>query len=269
MKPYFLLLLFFSIFCASSFAQDVSKLTAEDKTALENIIVEKYYVSDSLNSLDSILPKGSVTYRIYVDLKPNYTLQLIYGDERHPLTIQTSTRFYNNIECGAVIGYNVHYLKLNNSSFALDSWITINSASNQYAGVLLKEDVNGSVLKRKSFEKADGLTTGNLPLIKPFNLDINFFDNDTTASVFTTNDGGWAAISGIKSGCVGPTADNKILIAQLTTDGEISFQLNMQLGTPSGEFLKFVWKDAEVLTGEFLSTNLCFPAKNNHQQNLK
>jgi hypothetical protein len=261
MKRYSLFVFSFCILCTSLFAQDVSKLTAADKTALEGIIVEKYYVSDSTDGNDSLLPKGSITYRIYADLKPNYSLQLIYGDDRHPLTIKTSTKFYNDPEVGAVIGYNVHYLNINEKAFALDSWLTINSASSQYAGVLLSEDKDGSVLKRRTFEKADGLTQGNLPMIKPFNLDLNFFNNDTTASVFTTDNGGWAAISGVKSGSMGPTPDNKVLIAQLTTDGILSFQLNMQLGTPSGEFLKFVYKDAEVLSGEFNCAALNFPQK--------
>ncbi len=249
------------ILCSTLFAQDLSTLSAEDKSALEGIIVEKYYTADALDSIDAKLPKGSVTYRIYADLKPNYSLQLIYGDTRHPLSIKTTTKFYNNPLCGAVIGYNVHYLALNEDNFAFDSWITINSASSQYAGVLLTEDTDGSVLKRRTFEKADGLTQGNLPMIKPFNLDINFFDNDTSAAAFAVNDGGWAAISGVKSGSVGPTAENKILIAQLTTDGVISFDLNMQLGTPDGNFLKFVYKDAEPLEAEFLFAPLTLAEK--------
>lgn len=255
MKSSLLFVMLFCALCSTLFAQDFSKLTAEDKSALEGIIVEKYYVADSLDNIDSLasrLPAGSITYRIYADLKPNYTLQLIYGDNRHPLSIKTTTKFYNNTECGAVIGYNVHYLKINKPNFAFDSWLTINSASSQYAGIPLQEDNNGSILNHRNFEKRDGFMPGNLPMIKPFNLDINFFDNDSTASIFTTDNGGWAAISGVKSGSMGPTPGNKILIAQLTTDGDISFQLNMQLGTPSGEFIKFVYKDAEILDGEFL-----------------
>lgn len=261
MKQHLFIAQLLCILCSTLFAQDLSTLSAEDKSALEGIIVEKYYTADVLDSLDAKLPKGSVTYRIYADLKPNYFLQTIYGDTRHPLSIKTTTKFYNNPHCGALIGYNVHYLTLNDDNFAFDSWITINSASSQYAGVLLTEDTDGSVLKRRTFEKADGFTQGNLPMIKPFNLDINFFDNDTTASHFTTDNGAWAAFSGVRSGASGPTADNKILIAQLTTDGVLSFDLNMQLGTPEGNFLKFVYKDAEPLEAEFLFAPLTLAEK--------
>ncbi len=269
MKQHLFIAQLLCILCSTLFAQDLSTLSAEDKSALEGIIVEKYYVSDLLDTNDAKLPKGSITYRIYADLKPNYSLQLIYGDTRHPLSIKTTTKFYNNRECGAVIGYNVFYLNLNNPNFAVDSWLTINSASSQYAGVMLSEDSNGSLLKNKKFEKADGFVSGNLPVIKPFNIDLNFFDNDTTASVFSTDDGGWAAISGVMSGSKGPTASNKILIAQLTTDGVISFDLNMQLGTPEGNFLKFVYKDAEPLEGEVLFAPLSLIEKEIEKKSKK
>lgn len=261
MKQHLFIAQLLCILCSTLFAQDLSTLSAEDKSALEGIIVEKYYTANALDSIDAKLPKGSVTYRIYADLKPNYFLQTIYGDTRHPLNIKTTTKFYNNRECGAVIGYNVYYLNLNNPNFAVDSWLTINSASSQYAGVMLSEDSNGSLLKNKKFEKADGFVSGNLPVIKPFNIDLNFFDNDTTASHFTTDNGAWAAFSGIRCGASGPTASNKILIAQLTTDGVISFDLNMQLGTPDGNSLRFVYKDAEPLEGEVVFTPLSLVEK--------
>ncbi len=241
-KILFIIISFFSFH-----AQAQNGLTNTDKSALEGIIVEKYFIADSSDYNDTLnpLPKGTITYRIYVDMKPDYTLQLVYGNEKHPLTIQTSTQFYNNADCGALIGYNVNYLKVNRSTFALDSWLTINSASNQYAGILKSEDADGSVLNRHSLNKTDGFTQGNLPVIKPFNIDLNFFNNDTNASLFSTNNGGWAAITGVKSGSKGPTVENRVLIAQLTTDGKLSFDLNIQIGTPSGGAVQFVSKHAE------------------------
>jgi hypothetical protein len=66
---------------------------------LEDIIVEKYYISDAndatVNSAGGVLPVGSVTYRIFVDMLPNYILQSVYGDPNHELRIQTSTLFFN------------------------------------------------------------------------------------------------------------------------------------------------------------------------------
>lgn len=248
MKGLYLFPFFIFASCVAFQAQQKSELSKADKSALEGIIVESYYVSDSADYVDSlgdVLKSGAITYRIYVDMKPDYTLQLIYGSQKHPLSIQTSTTFYNNADCGALIGYNVNYLKINRGKYALDSWITINSATNHYAGILKSHDKDGSIIERHSLNKADGLTNGNLPTIKPFNLDMNFFDNDSNAVVFSTTNGGWAAISGVKSGVKGPTTDNRVLIAQLTTNGILSFELNVQLGTPSGGVVNFVAKNPE------------------------
>jgi hypothetical protein len=89
--------------------------------------------------------------------------------------------------------------------------------------------------------KIDGLTKGVLPDFRIFKLDLGFFNNDTTASCFSTFDAAWAALGGVK----GPTAENKVLIAQLTTNGNLTFELNVQLGTPSGRFIQFVAKNPE------------------------
>jgi hypothetical protein len=243
-----------------------AKPTENDKKALEGVIVEKYYAADAedyQNHDDSIyvrshrkkhhggrmhinhaeLDKGSVTYRIYIDLKPDYWLQVVYGAPHHPLTVKTTTRFYNNTVCGGSIGYNMNIHNLNDDNCLLDSYFTMNSACNMYAGVLLTEDKDGSVLTRKAFSKADGLTNGNLPQIKPFNMDFGFWNNDSNATVFTTENGGWAGLSGIKAGAKGPTPENRILIAQLTTNGKPSFELNIQIGTPAGGTVRFVAKD--------------------------
>src|ERR1051325_3917740 len=85
-------------------AQVNEPLTATDKSALENIIVEKYYVAEETDYADisgGVLPKGSVTYRIYVDLKPGYNLQMVYGDKKHELFIRSTTTFFNNVKNGS------------------------------------------------------------------------------------------------------------------------------------------------------------------------
>src|SRR5689334_21539799 len=70
---------------------------------LENVIVEKYYVSTSADSIGSsgILHAGSVTYRIFVDMLPGYNFQAHYGVPGHALTVQTSTSFFNNEDFGS------------------------------------------------------------------------------------------------------------------------------------------------------------------------
>ena len=49
---------------------------SQTPAGLDSIIVEKYYISDlndkSVDATGGVLPVGSVTYRIYVDMKPGY-----------------------------------------------------------------------------------------------------------------------------------------------------------------------------------------------------
>ena len=217
--------------------------TYNDSLALEDVIVEKYYIADSTDYADttgSILPQGSVTYRIFIKMKPGYSLQLVYGNQKHELYIKTTTIFYNNQECAALTGFNIDPRKINKNTIALDSWITMGAATRLHTGILKSEDRDGSIISRASLTKADGLTKGELPNFKIFNLDLNFFNDPKNASVFSTNNGGWAAPGGVK----GPTNENQVLIAQLTTNGKLSFELNVQIGTPTSGYIQFVSKNA-------------------------
>jgi hypothetical protein len=227
-------------------AQENYILSHLDSLALENVIVEKYYVSDTNDYTDSTLnaiPKGAITYRIFIDMKPGYSLQVVYGDVKHELFLRTSTKFFNDNACYAETGFNIDAKKLHIGTVALDSWITMGAASRLHTGIPRAEDNDGYsfITNRGSLSKTDGLTKGNLPDFKLFNLDLSFFRNDSTASDFSTNNGAWAALGGVK----GPTPVNRVLIAQLTTNGKLSFGLNVQLGTPTGDYIQFVAKNPE------------------------
>ena len=225
-------------------AQDKFVITHEDSLALENVIVERYYVADSADSADTIggiLPKGSVTYRIYIDMKPGYSLMMVYGDKKHDLFLNTTSVFFNNLYCLAMTGFNIHNKEINQNTVALDSWITLGAASRLHTGILRSDDTDGSILKRASLLKSDGLTNGTFPTFKTYNLDMSFFKDNKNASLFSTNNGGWYCLEGVK----GPTADNRVLIAQLTTNGILSFELNVQLRTPAKGAVKFVARNPE------------------------
>ena len=230
---------------SSIYAQNKNILNHNDSLALENIIVEEYYVSNSTDFIDTtggVLSKESVTYRIFVDMKPDYNLQLVYGDEKHELQIQTTTTFFNNTICSAETGFNVDAKTINNNTIALDSWVTMGAATRLHTGILKTEDdsVFSFISNRPSLSKTDGLTKGVLPNFQIFNFDLKFF-NQSNATKLTTNNGGWAAPGGVK----GPTKENRVLIAQLTTNGKLSFKLNVQIGTPNGGFIKFVANNPE------------------------
>ncbi|MEI8204925.1 MAG: hypothetical protein WCH34_18030 [Bacteroidota bacterium] len=233
-------------------AQNNYVITHDDSLALEKVIVEKYYVSEESDYSDTLLsplPKGSITYRIFIDMKAGYNLQMVYGNPKHELLLETTTRFYNDKMADAFTGFNINVKHINKGNIALDSWITMGAAARGFTGIPRIEDTTGFsiITNRPSLKLADGLCKGVLPDFKQFNLDLNFFNNDSNATRFSTNNGGWAALGGVK----GPTAENRVLIAQLTTNGKLTFKLNVQIGTPTGGYVKFVASNPEASEIQF------------------
>ena len=230
---------------------------------LENIIVEKYYVSDandtSANSVGGVLPIGSVTYRIYADMLPGYKFQAAFGIQGHELRIETSTLFFNNEDRGAT---SPTYSKSQaaNNTVMLDSWLSVGAACNGNFGILKSLDdgalnvvnsENPPVLQNADpvmgvpLTMQDGLFPGTPEAVTTVGIstELAMFDNQNDGSngpIFSTSDGSWASLNG----SIGPDSiDNKVLIAQITTDGIFSFELNIQIGTPNGGVEQYVAKD--------------------------
>jgi hypothetical protein len=244
-----------------------SSVNVYSQNGLENVIVEKYYISDdndtSVNDVGGALPSGSTTYRIYIDMLPGYKLQAVYavpgsGDKpAHKLRIATSTLFFNNEDRGATTpSYNKTQAR--NNTVMLDSWISMGAAANGQFGVLKTDDDgvgtvvnadgilnNNNPMAGLPLTQQDGMVAGTPQPVTTLGLDnaIKVFDNQndgTNGPVFFTSDGAWSALNG----AIGPDPDkNRVLIAQLTTDGILSFELNLQLGTPTGGVERYVASD--------------------------
>ncbi len=227
------------------------KISAQN--GLENIIVEKYYVSDAgdtcMNSFGGKLPIGSTTYRIYVDLLPGYRFQAAYGTPTHELFIKTSTKFFNNEDVGQTYPNIIAYRTLKKNSVMLDSWLSVGAAGEESFGVMKVEDdtletiIHQKTMLQNKNKKAgipltekDGIKFSEIGLPRPtfFKVDSaanEVFWNKTSGSLFKITNGAWA--------CMGPGSvgldslnTNRVLIAQITTDGKLEFELNVQIGTP-------------------------------------
>lgn len=230
---------------------------------LENVIVEKYYVSNAsdtaVNSVGGILPVGSVTYRIYADMLPGFKFQAVYGVQGHEMRIETSTLFFNNEDRGAT---SPTYSKSQaaDNTVMLDSWLSVGAACNGNFGILKANDdgisnvVNSEIpqILQNADPSAgipltiqDGMIAGTPEPIVTVGIstELAVFDNQndgTNGPVFSSSDGSWASLNG----SIGPDSiDNKVLIAQITTDGTFSFELNIQIGTPGGDVEQYVAKD--------------------------
>jgi hypothetical protein len=229
---------------------------------LENIIVEKYYVSNPADAVGSLgtLPAGSVTYRFFADLAPGFRLQAVYGSAGHSLIFTSSSTFFNNTDRGALTP-NWTKLQAANNSVMLDSYLTIGAATNNnnvptsQVGILKTEDdnvgtvvnANGILLNNDpsagtAISIRDGFTNGTLQPVEIVadaatitTMESVFGDVSQASGSFVLNDGSIAAVpsSGI-AGMSGPTASNTVFLGQVTTTGSVHYELNLQITNNAG-----------------------------------
>jgi hypothetical protein len=232
---------------------------------LEKIIVETYYVSDASDATDTTgggLPAGSKTYRIYADLKPGSRVKKIFGSAMHSLRISSTTAFFNNKAYGKTFGYENTSTRLRRNTNALDSYITIGKActqsTNNLHGIPKAYDTDGSLVGGSNNDGGSatlpqGLLTNNdpiagRPLTAADGLMVNASSlgsfsssgivdliNQTDSTIFgslvpqTTFSSSNMLLQN-STGVSGVSADsNQVLLMQLTTTGELSFKLNLEV----------------------------------------
>lgn len=243
------------------------------QNGLESIIVEKYYVSNAVDANGSVgtLPTGSVTYRFFVDMLPGYRFQAAYGAPltNNVLTFSTTTSFFNNEDRGAT-SPTWTKTQARANSVMLDSYLSAGAACSGNFGILKSEDdgvatvVNNSSPQMLQNADAsagialsiqDGLLLGTPSALTTVGqtdaqAGLVFDATSQAGSTFTLTDGAWASLVG----ATGPTANNRVLIAQITTDGILSYALNIQIGTPTGGIQRYVHNNA--VAGEFTIPSL-------------
>jgi hypothetical protein len=235
------------------------------QSALEGIIVEKYYVSTKKDNakkhLSGELPVGSTTYRIYVDMAPGCHFMAAYGAPGHPLEIKSTELIFNHLDNGAEHPLRIPERSYKKNITALDSWITIGPAGEAYIGVLKSEDTIKEFISVVPFEKGflesdkkemgytlkerDGfLRTGDVPKITLYHIDseVRVLGSETTGNSFRIENGAWACMGKGVSG-VDSSGSNTVLIAQITTKGQLSYELNLMLRNADGSVVNYVAKD--------------------------
>ena len=256
------------------------------RSQIERVIVEPFYVSTPIDSTEfnlaggSELKSGSTTYRIYIDLMPGSILKKIYGDVNHTLKIASSSYFFNNVD-GVSFAKDFNNLNAHkNPTFALDTWLTIGQTTKPVAGktnygILKPQDRNGSSILTSNISltntaipmpltTSDGMDTILAPIpsawinagiITPGGGDSTIFGSTKLRTSFISNN---ATLQ--NSGVRGVIPDsNQVLIAQLTTKGDLTFELNIEVeelvgGIPT--IVKYVANDSILLPGEKLSSYL-------------
>lgn len=248
------------------------------QNALEGIIVEKYYVSTKKDNakkhLSGELPVGSTTYRIYVDMAPGCHFIMAYGSPNHPLEISSTENIFNHLDIGAEHPLRIPERSYKKNIVPLDSWITIGPAGENFLGVMKDADTlkdfgtvdpfeNGFLRSDKkemgySLQERDGfLRSEQIPQITLYNIDtnLNVLRMETVGKTFRVENGAWACMGRGVSG-VDSLGSNTILIAQITTKGELSYELNLMLRNADGSVTKYVAKnpiETEVLHKSLIS----------------
>jgi len=269
---------FFLFFCLLNTCDKI----VYSQGGLEGIILEKFYIStkedNSKPELSGHLAPGSITYRIYVDLKPGYTFQAAYGAPNHELYIKSTNLFYNHVEYGAEYPNRIPLRTYSRNTSRLDSWLSVGGAGENQIGVLKTEDdtlnvfkTSGAYLKNHSkkmgisLEVVDGMKEQyNLTFPTFYQMDstIKGIGTITNTNIISTNNGAWASMGKGSQGA--DSLSNKVLIAQLTTDGKLSYQLNLLIGTPDGKSEKYVAHNP--IEGEFTHPDLYYVSKKNKKK---
>jgi len=262
---------------------------------IKKVVVEKYYISDTFDATDSLagtVPVGSTTYRIFIDLEPNSKIIKIYGDQYHPLKIESTQNFYNNYDRpDKNFGYliNKNWFE-DNPMLALDSWLTLGLASTNQLGILKSDDYNGSDIGGSNNFGGTAAVSGGLminadPLAGiPVTTSDGFLPSTTALGQWTDN--GFKDSFGDDSSVFGPTVignsfisydaflkqnsglsgvspdSNSVLVAQLTTIGDLSFELNLEVEISDGinsTIIKYVANNDTLLPGEEINPALKYP----------
>ncbi|MBL7950570.1 MAG: hypothetical protein JNM62_02520 [Flavobacteriales bacterium] len=188
------------------------------------------------------------TYRIFIDLEEGRVLQTVYGDVAHALTLSTTTTFWNDSTHGVPFGERLKAAALRKGSGWTDSFLAFGFASDAHKAIPLHLDTDGSVHPCNATNARcpnDGLlAVERVPDVVNMNVATGYVDA-VSGNLIRTDNGGWGVLGGVK----GATPENLVLIAQLTTDGTLSYALNVQVREPDGTVLRCT-PDAAASTEE-------------------
>ena len=220
---------------------------------LEKLFIEKYYVSDlkdQTNSEGMKLPAGTTTYRIYADLEKKSKISRIFGNTKFPILIASSDTIYNDTVDGKSFGKDISRIRYSDNLVALDSWLTIGQTTTYKSplasfGIPKVDDNDGSFIKSsggflsnsnseagKALTVSDGMLSNNLNIkgwssngLIVLSVDTSIFDKggfkkEFKSTLFELKSDGVSGVDSVK---------NQVLLAQITTKGELKFNMNLEL----------------------------------------
>ena len=220
---------------------------------LTGIVVEKYYLTNAAdganalaNSASTTLNTGTTVYRVYVDMAAGYKFSQIYGNAAHNLKVNTTTNFYNDPNYGVSLNPGtISIVNVKKNTAMIDSYFTTGGTATGKVGVPKTEDTDGTLGNTQNILANNAGGCFGLPIMGTSGQDgmvasstatyvvpnalglgsiLDVLDQTVGNSITITN-GSIAALGGI----VGATTSNMVLVGQFTTNGNFSFELNVQL----------------------------------------
>ena len=164
--------------------------------SFDGLVAEAY-------ALNSVAP-GTHTFRVYAQFSnPNDQLVSVYGNAASPLSIESSTSFYQNI-LGDATADNLNPLLFGTDPLLeWDSFVAIGAADNSSTG------------------------------IQSAGLDFGVFEAGGALTSDPTLGGSWFVFPDQEPQAF-PDADGRVLIGQFTTDGTVTLQCNIQYRASDG-----------------------------------
>lgn len=172
---------------------------------LTGVVVETSYNGGLIACGAADQPAGTITYRVYAELQDadDFLSAITAIEACHPMNISTSTVFYNS-PAGGSLGSDLNSILCASVPGAgYDSFLTIGQLTNADAGQTQAVFSNPTDPISAAFVDENGTS---------------FVVNDGT--IFTTN----GSLNGLPSG-----PNNRVLLGQFTTDGNFSFDINLQV----------------------------------------
>ena len=148
---------------------------------------------------------GMRTFRVYANFtNPNDQLTAVFAQQGNPMSITTTSSFYQNLLGGAFANQINPFVFDVDPDAAYDSWLTIGG-----------EDVNVNLSTIGLDDAAEAFEAGGAFAV----------DNDLGGSWFVLPDTEPLAF---------PDVDGRVLIAQLTTSGQVNLEVNLQYRAQDG-----------------------------------
>jgi hypothetical protein len=248
---------------------------------VENVEVEIYYIineNDVASPGLEDLPLGTKVYRVFVELCDGCKLKSIFGDANHILRLE-STEAILNSPFGSSFAHNITgslFPLIENA--AMDSYISLGAASNGTYGIPKQDDADGSIWQGRvppqpltnddvalgiGLPISDGLLSSQGAATIPSDWfppdnqnEINevFGNQNNGLTIFSSNNTSIQTITGVE----GIAGTNKFLIAQITTTGDLAFNINLEVITAEGNVVRVVGTEP-LLEGEVFSPYLFYP----------